>query len=146
MVQTAAYDQVGHQIRSQDVLISTLTRLHQSLTTVSITATSLLTESDPTLHNNPKAPSRDILIPPELLHYVDGGRNPDIYTREFVELARRGNQIMKGKKEAFGGFRDILAREIGQGCPELREDVNRVLKGGGVGEMKWEEDAKMEQA
>lgn len=145
MVQTANYDSVGQQIRSQDVLISTLNHLHQSLSTVSSTATSLLPESDPTLLQNPSAPSRDILIPPELLHYVDGGRNPDIYTREFVELARRGNQIMKGKQEAFGGFRDLLAREIGRGCPELRDDVNQVLKGGGVKEMKWDEDIKTEQ-
>ncbi|TVY53302.1 Mediator of RNA polymerase II transcription subunit, partial [Lachnellula suecica] len=45
-------------------------------------------------------------IPPELVDYVDNGRNPDIYTREFVELARRGNQLMKGKMRAFGDFRD----------------------------------------
>ncbi|TVY22826.1 Mediator of RNA polymerase II transcription subunit, partial [Lachnellula hyalina] len=61
-------------------------------------------------------------IPPELIDYVDNGRNPDIYTREFVELARRGNQLMKGKMEAFGDFRDVLAREMVQGMPELEGD------------------------
>jgi mediator of RNA polymerase II transcription subunit 10 len=66
-------------------------------------------------------------IPPELIQYVDNGRNPDIYTREFVELARRGNQLMKGKQDAFASFRDVLAGEMGKAMPELREDVGRVL-------------------
>lgn len=146
MVQTAAYDQVGSQIRSQDVLVTTLTHLHKSLTTLSTTANSLLPESSPLNDTNDPTPSsKDILIPPELLHYVDGGRNPDIYTREFVELARRGNQIMKGKQEAFGAFRDVLAREIGFGLPEVREDVRGVLEGAGVERgMGWEEGVTME--
>lgn len=58
---------------------------------------------------------------------MDGGRNPDIYTREFVELARRGNQLMKGKQEAFGSFRDILAREMASALPEVKSDVERVV-------------------
>jgi mediator of RNA polymerase II transcription subunit 10 len=61
------------------------------------------------------------------LTYVDNGRNPDIYTREFVEGARRSNQLMKGKMEAFGSFRDVLAQEMATLLPELREDVGRVL-------------------
>ena len=66
-------------------------------------------------------------MPPELITYVDNGRNPDIYTREFVEGARRSNQLMKGKMEAFADFRDVLAREMATVFPELREDVERVL-------------------
>lgn len=67
-------------------------------------------------------------MPPELIQYVDGGRNPDIYTREFVELARRGNQLMKGKQEAFASFRDILAREMASALPEVRSDVEKVVR------------------
>jgi mediator of RNA polymerase II transcription subunit 10 len=44
-----------------------------------------------------------------------------------VELARRGNQLMKGKKEAFGSFRDILAGEMSKAMPELRDDIERVV-------------------
>lgn len=66
-------------------------------------------------------------IPPELIQYVDAGRNPDIYTREFVELARRGNQLMRGKQGAFAAFRDTLADEMARGLPELRHDVARVV-------------------
>lgn len=70
-------------------------------------------------------------IPRELILYVDNGRNPDIYTREFVELVRRENQLMRGKMRAFSGFRDVLGREIANANPELREDVARVVVGTG---------------
>ena len=51
-------------------------------------------------------------IPNLLIGYVENGRNPDIYTREFVEGTRRTNQIMRGKTTAFASFRDILAGEM----------------------------------
>ena len=80
-------------------------------------------------------------IPPELIQYVDNGRNPDIYTREFVELARRGNQLMKGKMAAYADFRDVLAGEMGRALPEIREDVGKVVEatGGSRDVLKEEE-------
>ena len=44
-----------------------------------------------------------------------------------MELARKGNQLMKGKLEAFGSFRDELAVSMGLGLPELREQVKEVM-------------------
>ncbi len=44
-----------------------------------------------------------------------------------MELARRGNQLMKGKLEAFGSFRDILAEVMVAGLPELKNDVVEVV-------------------
>lgn len=81
-------------------------------------------------------------IPPELIQYVDNGRNPDIYTREFVELARRGNQLMKGKMAAFADFRDVLAAEMGRALPEIAGDVGKVLEatGGSRDVLKEEEE------
>ena len=70
-------------------------------------------------------------MPPELLEYVENGRNPDIYTREFVELVRRGNQLMSGKMQAFGSFRDVLAHNMTTAMPELRDDVARVIEATG---------------
>jgi mediator of RNA polymerase II transcription subunit 10 len=73
-------------------------------------------------------------VPPELIQYVENGRNPDIYTREFVELVRRGNQLMRGKQQAFASFRDVLAEQISSAMPELREDVAKVVDAtGGAG-------------
>jgi mediator of RNA polymerase II transcription subunit 10 len=64
---------------------------------------------------------------------VDNGRNPDIYTRELVEAARKSNQLMKGKTEAFAGMRDALADAMRTAMPELSEDVDRAVEAtGGV--------------
>lgn len=75
-------------------------------------------------------------IPPEIIEYVDQGRNPDIYTREFVELVQSSNQELKGKCEAFASFRDILGEELVKAMPELKDDVARILAGGPVVEEK----------
>ncbi|KAJ6144783.1 Mediator complex subunit Med10 [Penicillium chermesinum] len=75
----------------------------------------------------PTPPLSTIQLPPEIIDYVDAARNPDIYTREFVELVQRGNQDLKGKREAFAEFRDILAREMRSAMPECRGEVDRVL-------------------
>ncbi|KKA27832.1 hypothetical protein TD95_003904 [Thielaviopsis punctulata] len=70
-------------------------------------------------------------VPPELIQYVEGGRNPDIYTREFVELVHRGNQLMRGKMNAFAQFRDILADHIAESMPELRADAEEIVRATG---------------
>ena len=64
----------------------------------------------------------------EIIQYVEAARNPDIYTREFVELVMRYNQQQKGRSEAFAQFRDILAQQMAVGIPELRPEVDRVVK------------------
>lgn len=58
-----------------------------------------------------------------------------------MELARRGNQLMKGKLEAFGSFRDVLAEAMVAGLPELKKDVvDVVIKTGGGEEVVGKED------
>ena len=81
------------------------------------------------------------MIPPEIIAYVDSGRNPDIYTREFVELVQKGNATLKSRAEALGKFRDTLAAEMKVGLPELKDDVERVLEAteGSVEAVKVEE-------
>lgn len=78
--------------------------------------------------DDPDPPVRSVQLPPEIIDYVDSARNPDIYTREFVELVQRGNQDLKGKREAFAAFRDVLAREVRGAMPECRGEVDRVLE------------------
>ncbi|KAI2637543.1 transcription factor subunit Med10 of mediator complex-domain-containing protein [Xylaria nigripes] len=118
MVQTTAYDSTPSTRSTRDVLASELAALSRSLQTIHRTAT---TRTLPQ-------------VPPELVQYVDNGRNPDIYTREFVELVRRRNQLMRGKQNAFASFRDILAGEIENAMPELRDDAaNIVAATGGAG-------------
>ncbi|KAJ6258412.1 hypothetical protein Dda_6452 [Drechslerella dactyloides] len=73
----------------------------------------------------------DFSIPREVIGYVEHGRNPDIYTREFVELAIKQNQYLNGKQRAFMDFRDILAEHINTTFPELRQNVDEVLENTG---------------
>ena len=70
-------------------------------------------------------------IPIDVIQYVEGSRNPDIYTREFVELVMRYNQQQKGRSEAFASFRDILGQQMAAAIPEIRDDVKRVMEASG---------------
>lgn len=113
---------------TREVLAASLTQLSTALQAVGRLA-------DAATHNAQGAGPHTSLadVPLELITYVDGGRNPDIYTREFVELVRRENQLMRGKAAAFASFRDVLACEIASANPELRDDVAAVVVGtGGV--------------
>ncbi|KAH7632019.1 hypothetical protein SMAC4_05291 [Sordaria macrospora] len=84
-------------------------------------------------------------IPIPLITYVENGRNPDVYTREFIELVRRSNQLMRGKMHAFRDFRDVLAGEMEAALPELREDVRRVVEAtGGPGPAEGSEEKARE--
>ncbi|KAI1653183.1 mediator complex, subunit Med10 [Daldinia decipiens] len=103
-----------HSRPSRDVIANELRTLSANLQSIHSRAT------DPLLPPLPR-------VPPELVEYVENGRNPDIYTREFVEAVRRGNQLMRGKQAAFASFRNVLAAEMERAMPELRDDVARVL-------------------
>ncbi len=116
MVQTNTYDSIPGP-KSRDVLASEIRNLSKALHEVNKTAFEKL-DSLPS-------------VPSELIQYVEAGRNPDIYTREFVELVRRSNQLMRGKMNAFGSFRDVLAEQIRLAMPELAEDVDRIVESTG---------------
>jgi mediator of RNA polymerase II transcription subunit 10 len=67
----------------------------------------------------------------EIIQYVENSRNPDIYTREFVELVMRYNQQQKGRSDAYAQFRDILGREMASAIPDIRDDVKKVVESSG---------------
>lgn len=122
MVQTTTPEPTGRSTpghAGRDVLANELRSLSETLAAVKATATA---KAD-------NLPS----VPGDLIQYIEDGRNPDIYTREFVELVRRYNQIMKGKYLAFSNFRDVLAAQMAAALPELKEDIDGVVEGtGGV--------------
>ncbi|RKU41039.1 RNA polymerase II mediator complex subunit [Coniochaeta pulveracea] len=133
MVQVSTYDTLNSSASTtstpnptisspstRDVLTQSFLNLSQSVATVNHTADQLLA-----------APSSGPSVPEPLVAYVEKGRNPDIYTREFVELVRRMNQLAKGKQRAFLSMRDTLAREIQRAMPECAGDVDRVVEATG---------------
>ena len=85
-----------------------------------------------TLATSPNSSVAGIELPPEILDYVDGGRNPDVYTREFVELVQRGNAVLNGKQEAFKSFSEVFAQELASALPETKGEVNRVMQNAGL--------------
>jgi len=114
MVQVSNYDAAGRP--SRDALAGDLSNLSGSL------------QQAHRLASEMHLAGIDAGVPETLIHYVENGRNPDIYTREFVELVRRMNQLMRGKMRAFTSFRDVLAGEMESALPELTDDVRRVLE------------------
>lgn len=68
-----------------------------------------------------------VQVPVDLIDFVENARNPDIYTRQFVEEAMRLNQELKGKTEAFAEFRDLLGKEMMSAIPDIKEEVRQVV-------------------
>jgi mediator of RNA polymerase II transcription subunit 10 len=70
-------------------------------------------------------------VPLNLIQYVEGKRNPDVYKRQIVEMVQQYNQLQSGRSQAFTSFRDILGREMMSAIPDIREDVKLVLEASG---------------
>ncbi|KAL2821117.1 mediator complex, subunit Med10 [Aspergillus granulosus] len=129
-IQSAVHGYLGPE--TQQELVRKIKNLTASLQTLSIHTRDDPSASTTNTNINPSDPPiTSIALPPEIIDYVDAARNPDIYTREFVELVQRGNQDLKGKKEAFASFRDVLAREMRGAMPEVRGEVERVVRATG---------------
>ncbi|OJD14976.1 hypothetical protein AJ78_04731 [Emergomyces pasteurianus Ep9510] len=131
-IQSAVHGYLGPE--TQQELVRKIKSLTLSLSTLSEHSqpdpSSSPSQTTPRI-NDPDPPLQSVQLPPEIIDYVDAARNPDIYTREFVELVQRGNQDLKGKAEAFASFRNILAREMMSAMPECKVEVERVLRATG---------------
>lgn len=68
----------------------------------------------------------DDFFPLDVIQYIENGRNPDVYTREFVELAAKQNQYINGKMTAMFQFQNILGDAIKETYPELVSAVDNV--------------------
>ncbi|AOA63399.1 Subunit of the RNA polymerase II mediator complex [Komagataella phaffii GS115] len=76
------------------------------------------------LHNT----DLNIPIPVDVVNYIEDGRNPDIYTREFVEVVRKLNQFLRGKQLGFKYAQSTLGQKIVNEFPELKEQVENIKK------------------
>ena len=88
---------------------------------------------------SPNNPIHNVRIAPEIVDYVDEGRNPDIFTREFVENVQRGNAVINGKKQAFKDFSVIYAQKLKEGIGGVDRQVDRIMHNAGL-------DKELEQA
>ncbi|EPY53668.1 mediator complex subunit Med10 [Schizosaccharomyces cryophilus OY26] len=69
-------------------------------------------------------------ISQDVLEYVEQGRNPDVYARQFSELVQKDNQYVHGKFLAMENFQQTLAEEIISAYPHLKNDVDDILAQG----------------
>ncbi|CAO2653129.1 Nn.00g025400.m01.CDS01 [Neocucurbitaria sp. VM-36] len=77
------------------------------------------------------APSIYIDIPPEVTTYVENSRNPDIFTREFVETVQRMNQMLNGRVDAYRLLQEQLAWQLSNAIPEMKDDIASVVEATG---------------
>ncbi|EPX71138.1 mediator complex subunit Med10 [Schizosaccharomyces octosporus yFS286] len=66
-------------------------------------------------------------ISQDVLDYVEQGRNPDVYARQFSELVQKDNQYVHGKFKVMEEFQQTLAEEITSAYPKLRNQVDEIL-------------------
>lgn len=67
-------------------------------------------------------------IPVDVISYIEDGRNPDVYTREFVEVTAKSNARLKGKMQGFQKLRDVLGDKLGKEFPRLVDPIEDIKK------------------
>lgn len=77
--------------------------------------------------NDPESQLQNFLVPLDVLQYIEDGRNPDVYTREFVEAIRRSNQYQRAKIHGLIKLHDSLAEKIVDELPDLQPHVERII-------------------
>lgn len=65
-------------------------------------------------------------IPIDVISYIEDGRNPDVYTREFVEVTAKSNARLKGKMLGFAALRDVLGEKLVEEFPHLADAVTNI--------------------
>lgn len=71
------------------------------------------------------------VVPQDVLFYIEDGRNPDVYTRQFCELLQKDNQFLNGKLAAFKVWKTCRKKKVTDGiqeflralCPETAGDL-----------------------
>ncbi|CCG20906.1 RNA polymerase II mediator complex subunit [Candida orthopsilosis Co 90-125] len=69
---------------------------------------------------------KDKLVPIDVVSYIEDGRNPDIYTREFIEVTAKSNAKLKGKMQGFNKLGNILSEKLVQEYPRLEAGLKDI--------------------
>ncbi|KAK9897832.1 hypothetical protein P389DRAFT_169851 [Cystobasidium minutum MCA 4210] len=70
--------------------------------------------------------TRELLIPHEVIDYVDQGRNPDIYTKELLDRVSGENMYTNGILDAVSSYQEILAFEMKAAFPMLTDVIDEL--------------------
>lgn len=55
---------------------------------------------------------QDVQLPIEVFDYIDSGKNPQFYTKDYMEKALTKNEEVKGKIDYYKKFKSILIEEL----------------------------------
>ncbi|TIB67967.1 hypothetical protein E3Q08_04007 [Wallemia mellicola] len=67
----------------------------------------------------------ELRVPLEAIDQVDQGKNPGVYTKDFIEQVAGENMFMNGKLNAVKTYQDILATGIMENFTELVQEVEK---------------------
>ncbi|KAG0364136.1 Mediator of RNA polymerase II transcription subunit 10 [Gamsiella multidivaricata] len=82
----------------------------------------------------------DMMVPWEVLSYIEDGKNPDLFSKSFVEAVAGENQFTNGKITALKAkyrypymirnksFEAALTQNLGSAFPEEMMDYEKILK------------------
>lgn len=73
-----------------------------------------LNDASFTLANDKTVPSQNMNIPLDVIQYIENTRNPDVYTREFVESIKLANNYQREKQNAL----KYMSQKFGEGIIE----------------------------
>jgi mediator of RNA polymerase II transcription subunit 10 len=118
-IQSSVHGYAGPE--TEQVLLREARGLIDSLATLqSLARRNPRNSNDPSYEpNDPSTSSLPAQLPPEVIEYVNSGRNPDIYTREFSELVTRGNAYLRGRSLALSSLAGMLSEEIQKEWPDM---------------------------
>ena len=107
------------------------------------------------LANDKSETSQNMNIPLDVIQYIESTRNPDVYTREFIESIKLANDYQREKQsalkymslklgegiiEAFGEDDDDAEDDDGLDKQKIKEAVESIWKRGNI--IKEEEEKK----
>lgn len=82
-----------------------------------------------TLASTSAANLTNVPIPLDVLQYIEDGRNPDVYTREFVESTAKLGSYLSAKVRGLDLLREVLGDKISQEFPDLEPVVKEIQAG-----------------
>lgn len=75
-----------------------------------------------------KSEVQDVHVPLQVFNYIDQGRNPQLYTKDCMEMALTKNEVVKSKIDAYKRFSANLKVELSQAFPNEMAKYRAVRK------------------
>ena len=60
---------------------------------------------------------QNVQLPIEVFEYIDSGKNPQFYTKDYIEKAVSKNEEVKGKIDHYRRFKSLLIEELTKAFP-----------------------------